>query len=94
MELRYSSNAEYQYLYRRFPVISGFRVEWDSRKPPGQRVLNVCLQEEVPDDESTAGSEPGTPSGAATPAKFVNGEPIKREKGGRKYKIVTRYVAH
>ncbi|EIN07679.1 Metallo-dependent phosphatase [Punctularia strigosozonata HHB-11173 SS5] len=27
----------------RFPVISGFRVSWDSRKPPGQRVLGVWL---------------------------------------------------
>lgn len=77
-------------LYRRFPVISGFRVEWDSRKPPGRRVLSVRLQEEVPDGESIAGSEPGTPSGAATPAKLVDGEPVKREKGGKKYKIVTR----
>lgn len=52
--------------------------------------MNVCLQEEVSDDESTAGSEPGTPSGAATPAKFVDGEAVKREKDGKKYTIVTR----
>jgi len=28
---------------RRFPAISGFRVEWDSRKVPGRRVLGVWL---------------------------------------------------
>ncbi|KAH9060048.1 Metallo-dependent phosphatase [Lactarius vividus] len=36
----------------RFPVISGFRVSWDSRRPPGQRVVGVWLQEEHPDNVS------------------------------------------
>jgi len=45
----------------RFPVISGFRVSWDSRRPPGQRVLGIWLTKE-PSDSSAA------PSGAATPA--------------------------
>jgi len=27
----------------RFPVLSGFRVRWDSRREPGSRVLNVSL---------------------------------------------------
>ncbi|KAF9532356.1 Metallo-dependent phosphatase-like protein [Crepidotus variabilis] len=31
----------------RFPTVSGFRVEWDSRKPAGQRVLGLWLL--VPD---------------------------------------------
>jgi 5'-nucleotidase len=58
----------------RFPVISGFRVSWDSRKPSGQRVLGVWLQK--PDAHSE------------------NGEPIKREKGGRTYAMVSReYMA-
>lgn len=30
----------------RFPVIAGFRVSWDSRKKPGQRVLGVWLKKE------------------------------------------------
>ncbi|KAI0928269.1 hypothetical protein AcW1_005566 [Taiwanofungus camphoratus] len=30
----------------RFPVISGFRVSWDSRRPAGQRVLGVWLLQE------------------------------------------------
>ncbi|EMD38646.1 hypothetical protein CERSUDRAFT_113824 [Gelatoporia subvermispora B] len=44
----------------RFPVIAGFRVSWDSRRPPGQRVLGVWLTKE-PADASAA------PSGATTP---------------------------
>ncbi|KAH9946326.1 Metallo-dependent phosphatase [Epithele typhae] len=99
----------------RFPVISGFRVSWDSRKPKGQRVLGVWLLQEQSDGKST----PSTPSGAASPLRsnsasssmtsllqsgnspasqsnpqLVDGEPIKRVKGGRMYKIVTReYMA-
>ena len=30
----------------RFPIISGFRAVWDSRLPPGQRVLGVWLTKE------------------------------------------------
>jgi 5'-nucleotidase len=30
-------------MHSRFPVIAGFRVEWDSRRPPGQRVLSIHL---------------------------------------------------
>ncbi|KAI0721526.1 Metallo-dependent phosphatase [Cerioporus squamosus] len=100
----------------RFPVISGFRVSWDSRRPPGQRVLGVWLLQ-----EPSGGSTSTTPthSGASSPkvpgsasssmsnllqttmnnmgqpaAGLVDGEPIKRVKGGRMYKIVTReYMA-
>ena len=28
----------------RFPVVSGFRVTWDSSKPPGQRILNIFIE--------------------------------------------------
>lgn len=28
---------------RRFPIVGGMEVEWDSRRPPGQRVLSVQL---------------------------------------------------
>ena len=74
---------------RRFPVISGFRVSWDSRREPGQRVLGVWFLTEVTGsyhrDETT--------SGDLTP-QLVNQEPINREKDGKTYKIVTReYMA-
>ncbi|KAI0055483.1 Metallo-dependent phosphatase [Artomyces pyxidatus] len=72
----------------RFPVISGFRVSWDSRLPPGQRVIGVWLHED-PDD----GMETPLDSGHTTPTR-TGGEPILRKAGGRKYKIVTReYMA-
>lgn len=82
----------------RFPVISGFRVVWDSRHPPRQRVLSVHLDPEI--SESTTDT-PTHASGAATPAQpsamNVSHDPleeVKREKGGRMYKIVTReYLA-
>ncbi|KIJ60609.1 hypothetical protein HYDPIDRAFT_138801 [Hydnomerulius pinastri MD-312] len=70
----------------RFPVISGLRVSWDSRRPAGQRVLGIWLQQEAP----VASAES---LGTATPT-IVDGKAIKREKTGRKYKIVTReYMA-
>ncbi|KAI9570842.1 Metallo-dependent phosphatase-like protein [Boletus coccyginus] len=73
-----------------FPTISGFRVSWDSRRPPGQRVLGVWLLQETPNAPL---GRPGVSSGTETPA-LVDGELIKREKNGRTYKIVTReYMA-
>ncbi|KAH7889945.1 Metallo-dependent phosphatase-like protein [Phlebopus sp. FC_14] len=70
----------------RFPVISGFRVSWDSRRPAGQRVQGIWLQQEVAIPADGVG-DTGTPP-------LVDGEPIKREKIGRTYKIVTReYMA-
>ncbi|KAI1790780.1 Metallo-dependent phosphatase [Ganoderma leucocontextum] len=104
----------------RFPVISGFRVSWDSRRPSGQRVLGVwLLQEQSSGSTCNSGSStPTTPtqSGYASPQRgasassstssllqntanqstptLVDGEPIRRVKGGRMYKIVTReYMA-
>ncbi|THH15603.1 hypothetical protein EW146_g4905 [Bondarzewia mesenterica] len=71
----------------RFPVIAGFRVSWDSRRPSGQRVLGVWLQDETPETDAASSSGHTTPG-------IVDGEPIKRERGGRMYKIVTReYMA-
>lgn len=76
-------------IYRRFPVISGFRVSWDSRHPPGQRVLGVWLQEEQADDASVI----STDSGFSTPATR-DGEAISRGDTEPKYKILTReYMA-
>ncbi|KAI9466021.1 Metallo-dependent phosphatase [Lactarius psammicola] len=73
----------------RFPVISGFRVSWDSRRSPGQRVVGVWLQEECPDNISIKSSD----SGPSTPA-LKDGEPILRDDTEPKYKILTRdYMA-
>ena len=67
---------------RRFPVISGFRVLWDSRKPPGHRVIGIWQQKEVEHDGINSGH------------RQVDDHEVKREKTGRKYKIVTReYMA-
>ncbi|KAJ2916879.1 hypothetical protein MD484_g3589, partial [Candolleomyces efflorescens] len=61
----------------RFPVISGMKVTWDSRKEPGQRVTGVWMIRELEDDNEA-----------------VQLEPVKREKDGPKYKLVTReYMA-
>ncbi|KAF9228782.1 Metallo-dependent phosphatase [Gyrodon lividus] len=73
----------------RFPIVSGLKVSWDSRRPAGQRVLGVWLLQEAPSRSS--GSSGG--SGTGTPV-LVDGEFIKRENTGRMYKIVTRdYMA-
>jgi len=70
-------------------VISGFRVSWDSRRPPGQRVLGVWLQEEQADDASTM----STDSGLSTPA-LKDGDPISRDHTEPIFKILTReYMA-
>ncbi|GBE86672.1 Metallo-dependent phosphatase [Sparassis crispa] len=88
----------------RFPVISGFRVSWDSRRPPGQRVLGVWLVQEtsgsmtptpVPSASSSMTSLQSLPSGATSSAvSLIDGDPIPRERGGRQYRIVSReYMA-
>ncbi|KAH9853979.1 Metallo-dependent phosphatase [Lenzites betulinus] len=48
----------------RFPTIAGFRVSWDSRRPPGQRVLGVWLLQE-PSGSST--NPTPSHSGTASP---------------------------
>lgn len=73
-------------------------MAWDSRRPSGQRVISVHLDPEI--GESTADTPSLTP-GLATPAQsgVVNistdpAEEVKREKGGRVYRVVTReYMA-
>ena len=70
-------------------MISGFRVSWDSRRPPGQRVLGVWLQEEHADDTSTK----STDSGLSTPA-LKDGDSISRDHTEPIFKILTReYMA-
>lgn len=78
----------------RFPVTSGFRVVWDSRRPPGQRIISIHLDPEI--GESTVDSSTLS-STASRPGIGVTQDPteeVKREKGGRMYKVVTReYLA-
>jgi 5'-nucleotidase len=70
-------------------VITGFRVSWDSRRPPGQRVLGVWLLEDQADDVSVVSND----SGFSTPA-LRDGEAISRDDTKPKYKILTReYMA-
>jgi 5'-nucleotidase len=70
-------------------VISGFRVSWDSRRPPGQRVLGVWLQEEQADDASIM----STDSGLSTPA-LKDGDAISPDHTEPILKILTReYMA-
>ncbi|CAE6431814.1 unnamed protein product [Rhizoctonia solani] len=63
----------------RFPIVSGIRVEWDSRLAPGNRVKSIWLAEqEVGPDGNT---------------RSKNGQPIERD-ASRTYRIVTReYMA-
>ena len=92
--------------YSRFPVISGFRVSWDSRRPPGQRVLAVWLVQEPSASSATTPYHSGNVSPAAMSASnllqnanqsqgsLIDIEEVKRTTTGRRYKIVTReYMA-
>jgi len=83
----------------RFPILSGFRAEWDSRRPPGQRLLGLWL--ENPDDhdvEEHRDEEINLPESRSTsPVRRHNrrdGEAVSTEPGGRSYVVVTReYMA-
>jgi 5'-nucleotidase len=78
-----------EFIFRRFPVITGFRVSWDSRRAPGQRVLGVWLLEDQADDGSVVSND----SGFSSPA-LKDGEAISRDDIKPKYKILTReYMA-
>lgn len=88
----------------RFPIVSGFHVSWDSRRPRGQRVLGVWLVQEPSGSASPTPFHSGTTTPAAAsganllqvnqPNTLVDIEEVKRVKGGRQYKLVTReYMA-
>ena len=64
-------------------------MTWDSRRPPGQRILSIYLDTELADSSTQSDS------GQVTPQEYSGlYEEVKREKGGRKYKVVTReYMA-
>lgn len=71
---------------RRFPIVSGFRVTWDSSRPKGQRVVSIHLAVDQNDSNHDDPSNLGTPN--------LDGAPVERQRGGRTYKIVTRqYMA-
>ena len=70
-------------------MITGFRVSWDSRRPPSQRVLGVWLVEDQADDVSVMSND----SELSTPAP-KDGEAISRDDTKPKYRILTReYMA-
>ncbi|EUC64792.1 5'-nucleotidase, partial [Rhizoctonia solani AG-3 Rhs1AP] len=63
----------------RFPIVSGIRVEWDSRLAPGNRINGIWLAEQ----------EVGSDGSVHT----KNGQPIERD-ASHTYRIVTReYMA-
>ncbi|KAG8830103.1 hypothetical protein FRC17_005394 [Serendipita sp. 399] len=73
----------------RFPIVSGLKVEWDSQRPKGQRVLSVALLK-INHDHSEDQTDPDGESTTHTPKET----PVDREPGGRTYTIVTRlYMA-
>ena len=71
---------------------------WDSRRAPGQRVVSVHLDPEISDSTTNI---PANTSGVGTPTQpmVINvsqdpAEEVKREKGGRMYRVVMReYLA-
>lgn len=46
---------------RRFPIVSGIRVEWDSRLPPGNRVKGIWIADQEVDADGTIHSKNGQP---------------------------------
>ena len=82
---------------RRFPIVSGFIVEWDSKRAPNQRVLGIWERAEP---EASAAGTPGTDSihddltsGTHT-LHCTKGDAVPKEAGIKTYSIVTReYMA-
>ena len=67
-------------------------MEWDSRRPPGQRVISVHLDPEI--GESTVDTPLSPVAGPTINITRDPTEEVKREKGGRMYRVVTReYLA-
>lgn len=90
---------------RRFPIVAGLRVVWDHRKPPNQRVESIHLvdpgndddDDEEDDDQGASPDdvidfveqEDGTRV-EVKQKKIQLGDPVKREEGGRMYRVVRR----
>jgi hypothetical protein len=69
-------------------------VVWDSRRPPGQRVISVHLDPEI--GESTIDTPALSPTAAGLTTNIAQdpADEVKREKGGKMYRVVTReYLA-
>ncbi|KAG9121475.1 hypothetical protein FRC07_002562 [Ceratobasidium sp. 392] len=63
----------------RFPIVSGFRIEWDSRLPPGNRIKGIWFAEQEVSSDGSVHSK--------------NGRPLERD-DSQVYRIVTReYMA-
>jgi len=45
------------YPISRFPVVAGFRVTWDSTKPPGQRILDISIERSASGTDSDGHTE-------------------------------------
>ena len=90
-------------IIRRFPIVAGLRVVWDHRKPPNQRVESIHLVDpgnEDDDDDEDEGDladdlidfveqEDGTRV-EVKQKKVQVGAEVKREEGGRVYRVVCR----
>lgn len=74
-------------IHRRFPVVSGLRVQWDSRKPPGDRVLCVFIESPTANPNEHNGFH------RRYEQATIDLEEVKRD-DSRSYNIVTReYMA-
>lgn len=87
----------------RFPIVSGLRVIWDHTLPPNQRVKSIHLvrpptkSEEDEDEDGDVvdfvEQEDGTRI-EVQKRKSILGDEVKREEGGRMYRVITReYMA-
>lgn len=88
----------------RFPIVSGLQVVWDHSLPPNQRVKSVHLvpppSRDDEDNEDEDGDvvdfveqEDGTRI-EVQKRRPVPGDEVKREAGGRMYRVITReYMA-
>ena len=89
---------------RRFPIVAGLRVVWDHRKPPNQRVESIHLVDPGNDDDDDDDEDEDDQSAAGDLIDFVEqengtrvevkqkkiqlGDEVKREEGGRVYRVV------
>ncbi|WWD20985.1 hypothetical protein CI109_105465 [Kwoniella shandongensis] len=87
----------------RFPIVAGLVVKWDHTKPPGSRVLSIHQsvpprkdEDEVEDPDDLVDfkeQEDGTRI-EVKQRKLELGDEIKREEGGKIYRVITReYMA-
>jgi len=82
----------------RFPVIAGLAVEWDSKRPPGNRVLSIHLT--VPNVNHTDDEDPSElvdfvehEDGTRIEVKQRNlilGDRVENVEGGRVYRVVSK----